>query len=158
MSEWYRVARTNDVVRNFSGDGGIHTAGRWNQLGRRAVYCSQSISLCTLEWLSNHGLSVSGFDYYKYAIEIPDKLILLFEQKDLPKDWHATPATSTPREFAEQHLFRSTKYLAMQVPSVIVPEEYNLVINPLHEAYADLQEKVKELGMYKAPDRVYKNN
>ena len=76
MSIWFRAAQIQQADMVFSGDGGLYVAGRWNHKGTKAIYCSQSLSLCTLEWLSHNGLSVSGFSYYKFSIEIPDELII----------------------------------------------------------------------------------
>lgn len=153
MSLWYRAAQANDIEQTFSGDGGLYVAGRWHFKGRKVIYCSQSIALCTLEWLAHHGLSVSGFVYYKFSIDIPDELIIDFKVNDLPKNWSNNPATNHSREFAEKHLFNQTHYLAMSVPSVIIPEEKNLVINPAHSHFSKVQNSILALGKYTAPNR-----
>ena len=144
MSIWYRAHQTKHMNMTFSGEGGMFVAGRWNNKGQKVIYCSQSISLCTLEWLSHHGLSVSGFSYNKYSIEINDALIKSFKIKDLPKNWNQSPAIQETRDFAEKHLFNQTKYIALAVPSVVIPEEYNLVINPQHPAYVLICKTIKK--------------
>lgn len=153
MAVWYRVAQMGQISTVFSGEGGLYAAGRWNYLGRKVIYCSQSISLCTLEWLSHNGLSVSGFDYYRYSIDIPDDLIVMFPAADLPNEWCTVPAVDATRGFAERNLFLSNQYLAMVVPSVIVPEECNLVINPSHIRFSEVMKTIKSLGQYIAPNR-----
>jgi len=153
MSIWYRAHTTKSVKNVFSGDGGLYVAGRWNHKGRRVVYCSQSISLCSLEWLAHNGLSVSGFSYYKYQIEIPSKLILKIKHSDLPKSWNRSPPTRITRDLTEEKLFNQSKYLAITVPSVMVPEENNLVINPLHNSFDSAIKSIKTLGSYAAPKR-----
>lgn len=153
MSIWYRASQTEHADTVFSGDGGLYVAGRWNHKGRKVIYCSQSISLCTLEWLSHNGLSVSGFSYYKFLIEIPSDLIIQANVLELPKGWRDTPSTNTTRDFAEEYLFNTSKYLAMTIPSVMVPEEFNLIINPLHSSFIKVQETICALGEYIAPHR-----
>lgn len=153
MSLWFRVTQNKNKLESFSGDGGLYTAGRWNHKGRKVVYCSASFSLCTLEWLSHNGLSVSSFNYFKYSIEIPDSLIQPFKCSDLPKDWFATPANDETHDFADKYLFLDKKNLAIAVPSVMVPEEYNLVINPLHPKYALVSDTIKFHGQFIAPVR-----
>lgn len=74
MSIWYRAHHSPNIDMVFSGAGGLYVSGRWHHKGRKVIYCSQSIALCTLEWLSHNGLSVSGFSYYKYSLEIADEL------------------------------------------------------------------------------------
>ncbi len=157
MSIWFRVSQIADIDKVFSGDGGLITAARWNYLGRKTVYCSSSISLCTLEWLSHNGLSVSGFSYHRYSIELPDKLIKKFTSKQLPVEWNVTPATDITRDFTEKFLFQQQKWLALALPSVLVPEEYNLVINPSHNLFSERLKTAKFLGKYNAPTRTLKS-
>ncbi|MCX7116174.1 MAG: RES family NAD+ phosphorylase [Gammaproteobacteria bacterium] len=154
MTTWYRAAQTEEVRTVFSGDGGLYVAGRWNPVGRKAIYCSESISLCTLEWLSHHGLLVSGFSYYRFSIEVPDALIVRPVIEALPQEWNETPATDKTRDFAENILLKETQYLAMAVPSVVIPEELNLIINPLHVAFSVALKTVRALGQYTVPYRV----
>ena len=153
MSTWFRCAQTQQVDVVFSGEGGIYVAGSWHHQGVRAIYCSQSISLCTLEWLSHHGLSVSGFSYYKFSIEIPDELIIQYNASDLPKAWRSTPSPDANRDFSEKHFFTTNQYLAIAIPSVMVLEEFNLVINPLHAAFAGVKDSICSLGKFVAPTR-----
>jgi RES domain-containing protein len=153
MAIWYRASQANDIAKVFSGDGGMFTAARWNHFGRRTVYCSESIALCTLEWLSHNGLSVSGFNYYRYSIKVPEDLIKKFTPEHLPKEWNMIPATDLTRDFVEQHLFLSDKLIALALPSVLVPEEFNLVINPVHKAFGKVLETAKLLGKHSAPVR-----
>src|SRR5947207_3248 len=115
MSFWYRASQINQAERVFSGEGGLYVAGRWNPIGKKAVYCSESISLCTLEWLSHNGLSVSGFDYFRYSIEVPDEFIIRISASDLPKEWNNVPATQLTRDFAEKKLFNNPDIAAMAI-------------------------------------------
>lgn len=153
MSIWFRGAQNQQAENVFSGDGGLYVAGRWNHKGTRAIYCSQSISLCTLEWLSHNGLSVSGFSYYKFSIEIPDELIIKYPHSELPQEWKNTPSPDSGRDFAAKNFYNPSKYLAMAIPSVMVPEELNLVINPLHIAFANVKKTIRALGEFIAPNR-----
>lgn len=152
MSIWYRVSRQENSMATFSGEGGLRVAGRWNFVGNKSIYCSESIALCTLEWLVHHGLSVSAFNYYRYSIEVPDNFIKTFSIKELPSEWNMTPATDITKIFADKELFAANR-LAMAVPSVLVPEEFNLVINPLHVAFQQIASSIKSLGKFIAPDR-----
>ncbi|KTD35706.1 RES domain protein [Legionella nautarum] len=153
MSVWFRGHQHPEVDIVFSGEGGLSVAGRWNHLGTKAVYGSQSISLSTLEWLSHNGLPVSGFSYYKFSIEIPEELLVLYKVSDLPKEWKNTPSPNSCRDFAAKNFYDPKQYLAMAIPSVMVPEEFNLVINPLHNAFVEVKKTVQFLGKFTAPHR-----
>lgn len=153
MSLWYRAHQSANKQEVFSGEGGLFTAGRWHYRGHKVIYCSQSIALCTLEWLAHHGLSVSGFNYFRYAIDIPKRAILTVKSAELPKNWRTTPSSDVTREFAQTLLFESKKIWALSVPSVLIPEEYNLVINPLHPGFGKAKLAIQEMGKYIAPAR-----
>ncbi len=153
MSIWFRGAQSQQIDHVFSGDGGMYVAGRWNHKGTKAIYCSQSISLCTLESLSHNGLSVSGFSYYKFSIEIPDELIIQYNISDLPSEWYVTPSPNVNRDFVAENFYIPNTYLAMAVPSVMVPEECNLVINPLHSVFEKVKQTIVSLGNFTAPNR-----
>ena len=154
MSIWFRCSQSSQINTVFSGDGGLYVAGRWNHKGTKAIYCSQSISLCTLEWLAHNGLSVSGFSYYKFSIEIPDELILKYNISDLPQEWNNTPSPNCNRDFANKYFYAPNHYVAMNTPSVMVPEESNLIINPLHSAFETLKKSINYLGNFTAPTRI----
>jgi RES domain-containing protein len=153
MTIWYRAHQAKNPSEVFSGAGGLYVGGRWNYAGNKVIYCSESIALCTLEWLANHGLSVSGFSYYRYSIDVPDNLIFKPSLAQLPKDWDAVPATDLTRDFSDKYLFSSARYLALASPSVVVPEEYNLVINPLHSAFVTIAKNIRSIGKYVIPVR-----
>lgn len=153
MVAWYRAHNAGKIKDVFSGEGGLYVPGRWNYKGRKVIYCSDSIALCTLEWLAHNGLSVSGYTYYKFEIDIPDMLIKEFSVNDLPKGWNSEPAINVTRDFAEKHLFNQNTYLAISVPSVMVPEERNLVIDPLHKDMKAIATKINNIGKYTSPTR-----
>ncbi len=153
MAIWYRVHHDKNEKNVFSGDGGLYVAGRWSFKGTKAIYCSQSIALATLEWLCHNGLSVSEFDYFRYSIEVPENLIIKPSKLKLPKEWNFTPATDEARIFATKEFISVGKFLGMIVPSVMVPEENNLIINPLHPKFNNIASSIKRLGFFKAPTR-----
>jgi len=153
MSIWYRAHTNPNPQYVFSGDGGLYTSGRWNHLGKKVIYCSDSIALATMEWLSHNGLTVSGFNYYRYSIEIPDRLIKRFSISELPAHWNATPSTNGTRDFANINLFFTDGPLAICVPSVLVPEEKNLIINPFHSEFQSVIASIISLGKLDSPIR-----
>ena len=153
MTLWYRASCLQKATEVFSGEACLYIAGRWHHTGNKAIYCSASIALCTLEWLCHNELSVSEFENFRYSIDIHDNLTLKLSHSDLPKNWQTTPATDHTRDLADEYLFNQKKYLALAVPSVVVPEEYNLVINPLHAAFKTAEQTIRELGKYRSPRR-----
>ena len=56
---------------------------------------------------------------------------MLQEQAQLPGDWQQTPAPPSTKDFGTA-LLKANQYLTIRIPSVVIPEEYNYLINPLH--------------------------
>ena len=67
------------------------------------------------------------------SIEIPDEpsLFIEFEERNLEADWERNELYT---QGLGTHLLSNQKILAFKVPSVIIPEEKNIIINPLHAA------------------------
>jgi RES domain-containing protein len=72
---------------------------------------------------------------------------------DLLKEWKNTPSANLNRKFAQENFYGSNQYTVMAIPSVMVPEEFNLVINPLHAAFAEAKKTIRLLGQFIAPIR-----
>jgi RES domain-containing protein len=127
----YRIARTRHI-RDLSGLGAKLYGGRWNNKGTAVVYTSENRSLATVEYLVHVPISIIPDDLSIASIEIPDSIkpecVLL---GDLPKNWRDYPP---PPELAEL----GTKWalslvtLSLRVPSAVVENEFNILINSQH--------------------------
>lgn len=113
---------------DISGYGAQLFGGRWNPKGKPVLYCAAHISLSMLEnlvYLSH--FQVPG-KYFLLHIEIPHETIQRISPTSLKKKW--TTDVEYTRwigyQFLEQNGF------VLQVPSAIVPEEDNFVINTSH--------------------------
>lgn len=72
------------------------------------------------------------------AVDIPDSSVVYVPTNDeLPLDWNALPMSSAAQRFGGAWLAKGTE-LGMSVPSAIVPEERNMVINPRHPDYRNV--------------------
>lgn len=108
------------------------TGGRWNSRGTRIVYSAANIALATLETVCYLRNSRLPFNRFLVRIDIPEVVWnrrLVFDP--LPGGWDAIPAGLAARTAGDQWIASGANALLM-VPSVIVPEEYNILINPLH--------------------------
>ena len=117
---------------DLSGAGAKTSGGRWNSKGTPVLYCSTNISLATLEtvhYLRNGGLP---FNRYLVRIDVPDAVWKTRQVLDpLPGGWDAIPAGLSSRTAGDAWIASSASALLL-VPSVIVPDEYNVLINPHH--------------------------
>lgn len=117
---------------DLSGTGAKTTGGRWNSKGMPVVYCATNIALATLEtvhYLRNGGLPLNR---YLVRIDIADAVWDGRQVLDpLPGGWDAIPAGLSARMAGDAWLAAAASALLL-VPSVIVPDEYNVLINPQH--------------------------
>lgn len=113
--------------------------GRWNPQGLAALYTSQYISLSILEILVRASKTTSPDSYMLISFDIPDNAIHQIDSKKLKKEWqHNLKYTQGIGE----DFLREKQSLCLKVPSAIVPQENNFLLNPLH---ADFK-KVKILS------------
>ncbi|NHZ83031.1 RES domain-containing protein [Massilia sp. CCM 8695] len=133
VSLWRIAVETASYSANdLSGTGAKKTGGRWNSTGTRVVYCATSIALAALETV--HYLRGTGMPFNRYLVrvDIPDPVWAMRAVLDpLPGAWDAVPAGLSSRLAGDSWVASAVTAL-LEVPSVLVPEERNIVINPRH--------------------------
>jgi RES domain-containing protein len=127
----YRIAKT-EYIRDLSGSGSRLYGGRWTPKGIAVIYTSENRALAALELFVHMSRTVIPPNLSLAAIKIPDPVaIKKIKTTKLPRNWRSFPA---PPELAEIGLswIKSKDSLLLQVPSVIIPAEMNILINPAH--------------------------
>jgi len=135
---------------DLSGGGAKLTGGRWNSKGIELVYASTTIALATLETLAHLGDDIAIRNAFLVKISVPAALWKkreIVEASELPPSWLAEPAGSTTIEFGDAWLAGGSATLLL-VPSIIVPEEYNALINPAHPESRRLKSEVLRQYIY----------
>ena len=128
----YRVVR-NKYLYDLSGAGSKLFGGRWNSPGIPALYTSASKSLAVLESLTNTPPAILQNDFSILIVEITGKVVAHeFHEKGLPKNWKIYPAPINLAKLGDKWLLAQKKLL-IKVPSVVIPSEFNYIINPLHK-------------------------
>lgn len=133
---FWRIATDTKTyeAHDLSGIGAKITGGRWNDIGVALVYAATSRALACLETVVH--LNSGGLPLNRYLVEInvPDDLLSAAEvatTDDLAVGWDAEPAGRVSISFGSEWA-ASVRSALMLVPSVIVSEENNLLINPGH--------------------------
>lgn len=135
MRVW-RVCRRKHASDPLSGRGGLFASGRWHTRGRRIVYTSGSLSLAALELLVHADRAQLPADLVQIEIEIPDALgIRRVELDSLPRLWREYPAPAALQLLGDEWLSGLTTP-ALQVPSAVIPAEWNYLLNPEHPGAA----------------------
>ena len=133
----WRLTASRYVDTAFSGEGTFRVGGRWTPVGYRAVHAASSIALAVLETLVHVAPSVMPA-YRVIAVDVPEIMpVATITVADLPGDWRRTPPPSALKELGKAWLHAGETAL-MQVPSVIVPEEANYLVNPRHADFSRL--------------------
>lgn len=130
----YRIEREKYLSSTLSGIGASVTKGyRWNSLHTKLVYTAESRALAVLEVSVHLDLSQDmPLDRYYIEIEIPnDFLILEVNAEDLPSGWDAKPPTNITQIIGDDFVEQG-EAAVLKVPSSIIPQESNYLINPSH--------------------------
>ncbi len=138
----YRICKV-EYAQDFSGTGAGLYGGRWNPRGVNLLYTAGSISLACLEYLAHNYHVLQNKEICLSKIEIKEaNSIKEVPIKHLPKDWKET----SYEPFSTQQIgldFSERKEAHMlKVPSALVPDEFNYLLNPHHPNHS--QVKIKE--------------
>src|SRR6266702_480855 len=128
MKAW-RLSRFDSQQRTFDGEGARLFPGRWNPTGVPVVYSSEHLSLAVLEVLVHARVDQVRIAFHALVEVVPDE--------QLPRGWDGAAIARATRELGETWA-RERRSVALAVPSVIVRQERNVVLNPLHSEFARL--------------------
>jgi RES domain-containing protein len=132
----WRICRA--AHRELEGEGARLHGGRWNSEGVSAVYASSTLALSVLEYLVHVDIEDVPDDLVAMALEIPDDAgERIVAVSDLPADWNQVPDHPACAEIGDAWAAEGTALL-LRVPSAVVPEESNLLINPHHPRAGDV--------------------
>ncbi|WP_304064593.1 RES family NAD+ phosphorylase [Pedobacter glucosidilyticus] len=134
--ELFRLANAK-YIEDLSGTGARLYGGRWNSVGTPAVYLTSSKSLAVLEVLVHLNPALFPDDFCMASFEVPDDSFTALSIEKLPTDWKNNQEQLLKR-FGDEFI-RKNEYLGLKVPSAIVDDEFNYILNPNHP----LMNKVK---------------
>lgn len=148
----WRICKRKHQETAFSGEGGLYASGRWTAQGYRVVYTAESLALATLEVF----VHIESADIPLVAIRATLKDDIAIETVDLarlPINWQEETAYPILQLLGREWL-QSQRTPVLQVPSVIVPVEFNYLLNPLHP---DLKFSLEPPMAFKFDKRMWKS-
>lgn len=136
MQAW-RIAKQAYAL-DLSGAGARLTGGRWNSQGIAAIYAGTTPEIAAMEKLV-HSSDLLPKDLVLAKIELPNDagLYQRYVVKDLPDGWDALPSSALAISIGDKFL-QEAKHLGLIVPSAIMPEASNIVLNPNHPAFGEV--------------------
>ena len=123
----YRITKTK-YAEDLSGTGAKLYGGRWNHIDSACIYTAESRALSVLEYAVNINIDFIPRALSLCVFEIDESQVFSFKQEDLPGNWRETPAPKSTKDYGTQFL-KSNKPI-LKIPSIIIPEEFNYIINP----------------------------
>jgi RES domain-containing protein len=133
----WRLCRAIHAAGAFSGEGALRFGGRWNSRGVPMVYTSTSLALAVVELFVYLEPSLAPDDLVSISAMLPEgEPARTIQASDLPPEWRAEEVD--PRQIGDEWI-RSGASLALRVPSVPIPPEWNVLINPRHARFNELQ-------------------
>ena len=131
MRVW-RLTKTRYANDAFDGEGARIYGGRWNSRGTRVAYASSNSALAVLEVLIHlTGGGGTAVGYSLISGTLPDSLVEELKPGLLPKDWKGSPVPPSVQAIGDEWI-ATGRSLALSVPSVIVEDGFNILINPAH--------------------------
>lgn len=147
----YRLVRS-EYKDDISGEGAFLYGGRWNNKGVYALYSAAHISLAVLEIVVNYDRGISAIlpKYNLIEIQIPETFIIEIDISILKKGW--TNDFEYTQYIGDEFL-QSKSMMALKIPSAVIPEEYNYLINPLHSDFKKI--KITKNNLYGLDNRLF---
>lgn len=138
----FRISKSK-YINDKKGTGSFAYGGRWNPKGFRVLYTSESRSLAFCELLSGLNSPIFPPTLSIIEIEIPKKIkIHSISPASLSHNWHK-PFSVECAEIGKKWLMEA-KFVILKVPSAVVKNEFNYVINTDHTDCEKLKFKKPE--------------
>ena len=135
----FRIFKTKRAGSWADGEGAFRFGGRWNSRGARLLYTAESLSLAALEMLVNLNADELLEKYSFATVEFKENYILPVEKfRDLPKNWNVYPAPIGIQQIGDEWM-RSMRSLVLKVPTAVVPNEFNYLINVEHKDFVKIE-------------------
>jgi RES domain-containing protein len=131
MKEGITLWRVSNYA-SLEGIGGLYVSGRWHTNGHPVVYCSEDPSTALLETLVHIEIDAEDRPENFQVLKIESSQEVSIEPVDVEKlgsKWRSDLART--RRAGDEWL-QSVRSLLLEVPSVLVPERRNYLINPFH--------------------------
>lgn len=137
MPSAWRLTKSRHLPSAWAGEGARRAGGRWNSSGVAVVYTSATLSLALVEVLVHLPSGILPA-YSAVPIEFEDALVTDLAMDRLPANGKDHPPPAETKAIGDQWV-ADGRTPVLRVPSVIVPHEFNYVLNPGHAAFGEIR-------------------
>jgi RES domain-containing protein len=132
--EAWRICKSRYASTAFDGEGARQYGGRWSSVGTRVVYSAGSRSIAILETLTRLESIVPLPAFVIVSAGFDPSLVERLDPGDLAANWRVQPPSPVTQVLGDAWV-ESGRSAVLKVPSVVVPEESNFLINPAHQDF-----------------------
>ena len=127
----WRIIKARHKDDAFSGEGARLRGGRWNSKGTAIIYTAGSLALAAMEMVVNLPRPKLLREFVRIPVQIPLNLIIDFPFDQLPNNWNSHPVSPSTKTIGDRWVHEKQSSV-LKVPSVVIPQEYNYLLNPNH--------------------------
>ena len=149
----YRLA-IEQYKDDLSGTGAKLFGGRWNGVGVPVLYTTENISLAVLEILVRTDINHLPLHYFLLKLELPEHTdVTSINKNKLKKEWKTDVGYT---QWIGNEFVKSNKSLVLKLPSAIVDEEHNIILNTNHPDFKKV--KITSSKKFSFDKRLYLKN
>jgi RES domain-containing protein len=137
MATGWRIVPESHATRAFDGEGARLYGGRWNSIGVAVVYASEHKSLAALETRVHIDARTKNMRYKCFVFHFDGALVKTFPVANLPAGWRQEPPPPSLQELGDAWAHSGSSVI-LSVPSAIIPDELNYLLNPLHPDFSKI--------------------
>lgn len=134
----WRIDKETHAKTSFDGEGARVHGGRWNHKDTPIVYLSDSLALAALEKLVHFATAAPTIRFVAVRTRIPASVVKTLLRRKLPRKWREEPPPDETKEIGTAWA-KGGSSVVLKVPSVIIPQEFNYLVNPLHPEFAKMR-------------------
>ena len=132
----FRICNTH-YSEDISGTGAKLYGGRWNSKGIAMLYASEHISLSVLEMLVQNRFTDFATDLNLIHLAFADTLsVKEVKNSKLKTDWINDFEYT---RFMGDQFIKAGTHAILKVPSAVIKEEHNFIINPSHSDFMKIK-------------------
>lgn len=138
MPAAWRIVKERHAAAAFDGEGARRFGGRWNSPGTAVVYVAETRALALLEVLVGlRSTRVLG-TYVLIPVRFDDELVEEVAREGLPEGWRRSPPGPETRRAGDAWVAEA-RSAVLRVPSAVVPDESNFLLNPAHPDFGRIE-------------------
>jgi RES domain-containing protein len=134
----WRIVKRQFVATAFTGEGALLYGGRWNSPGVPVVYVASSRALAILEMAVHLDRATLLSSFALIPCTFSERLMAAVDRRALPARWRQDPPPAELAVIGDRWIVQA-RSAVLAVPSAIVDDETNFLLNPAHPRFAEIR-------------------